>query len=159
MRCMSALNLADLRGAGVRAAVAAPQVDAETIQTAVGAAGRVWYVATAPRHRTSTLSEKFAERTGSVDQRTSRRIKKSTLRPMAADGMGVRGLPRGAERAQRACPVAGPATPPPTTDVPSGRRTVQTSPQPVQTDRASEFVAQKTPYTPIFSGIYRAILA
>ena len=106
LRCMSALNLADLRGADVRAAVAAPQVDAETIQTAVGAAGRVWYVATAPRHRASTLSEKFAERTRSVDQRTSRRIKKSTLRPMAADGTGVRGRPWGVGGAQRACPTA-----------------------------------------------------
>ena len=52
---MSALNLADIRGADVRAAVAAPQVDAETIQTAVGAVGRAWYVATAPRRRASTL--------------------------------------------------------------------------------------------------------
>ena len=56
--------MAVLSGADVRVVVAAPQVDAETIQTAVGAAGRVWYVATAPRHRASTLSEKFAERTG-----------------------------------------------------------------------------------------------
>lgn len=50
-------------------------------------------------------------------------------------------------------------TPPPTKGMTSGRSTVQTSPQPVQTDRTSEFAAQKNPYTPIFSGIYRAILA
>ena len=98
--------MAVLSGADVRVVVAAPQVDAETTQTAVGPAGRAWYVVTAPRRRASTLDEISLNGPGvSINGNPGASVPAKKCR-VSADAPSARAGLRGGRGVRKARPAA-----------------------------------------------------